>query len=95
MEGKGGQRRADIESDGGLEEVAVVGGIVSERRGGIDRRGCPGPNRVGVVAVGKMMVLGMAISLEMEMCFFLLDILSTLVIPCIVDVGCLEDVRSK
>ena len=41
------------------------------------------------------MVLGMAISLEMDMCFFLLDILSTSMIPCIVDIGCLEDVRSK
>lgn len=61
----------------------------------MDRMGCPGPNRVGVVAVGKMMVLGMAISLEMEMCFFLLGMLSTLVTPCIVNVGCLEDVRSK
>ena len=61
----------------------------------MDRRGCPGPNRVGVVAVGKLMVLGMAISLEMETCFFLLVISSILVIPCIVDVGCLEDVRSK
>ena len=41
------------------------------------------------------MVLGMAISLEMEMCFFLLAILSTLMIPSIVDVGCLDEVRSK
>ena len=61
----------------------------------MDCRGCPGPNRVGVVAVGKVMVLGMAISLEMDICFFLLDILSTSVIPCIVDIGCLDDVRSK
>ena len=75
--------------------MAVVLGIVSEWRGDMDRMGCPGPNRVGVVAVGKMMVLGMAISLEMEMCFFLLGMLSTLVTPCIVNVGCLEDVRSK
>ena len=95
MEGEGGQSRADIESDGSLEQVAVVGGIISERRRDMDRRGWSGPNRVGVVAVGKMIVLGMAISLETGMIFFLLDILSVLVIPCIVDVGCLEDVRSK
>ena len=74
VEWEGGQSRADIESDGGLEEVAVIGGIISERRGDMNRRGWAGPNRVGVVAVGKMIVLGMAISLETEMNFFLLDI---------------------
>ena len=95
VEREGSQSEAHIESDGSFEEVAVFGGIVSELREGLDWRGCPGTNRVGVVAVGKMIVFGMAISREMETCFFLLEILSTLVMPCIVDVGCLEDVRSK
>lgn len=73
----------------------MIGGIVSELKRGLDWRGCPRTNRVGVVAVGKMIVLGMAVSPGMEMCFFLLAMLSTLLMLCIVDVGCLEDVLSK
>ncbi len=79
---------------GVLKRWLWLGVMVSERRGDMDRRERPGTNRAGVVAVGKMMVLGIEISLEMEMCFFLLGISSTLVMPCIVDVGSLDDVRS-
>ena len=93
--GKGVRAGPTLRVMGVLMRWLCLGGLVSELRGNLDWRGCPGTNRVGVVAVGKMIVLGMAISPEMEMCFFLLAILSTLVMLCIVDVGCLEDVLSK
>ena len=53
--------------------------------------------RVGVFGVGKVMLLGMATSLEMETCFFFLGIFTRLVLMSgmVMSVGGLLDERSR